>query len=60
MQIDLFGAAGITAVGKVGLLHLLLAGDADFLRIDHNDEVAHIHMRGVGRFVLPLQDLGYP
>ena len=40
-------SAGVAAVAPVGLLGELVAGDPDLLRVDDDDEVAGVDVRGV-------------
>lgn len=50
--------ASVTGVPCVLLVIHLRAGEAHFVRIDDNDEVARVNMRRVGRLVFAHQDHG--
>jgi hypothetical protein len=45
-------------VAVVALLGALGARDGDLLRVDHDDEVARVDVRGVGRLALAAQRVG--
>jgi hypothetical protein len=45
-------------VAVVALLGALGARDGDLLRVDHDDEVARVHVRGVLRLALAAQGVG--
>jgi hypothetical protein len=45
-------------VAVVHLLLALLARDGDLLRVDHDDEVARVDVRRVGRLALAAQRVG--
>ena len=49
-----FDATGVTCVPVI-LLVTLVAGHLDFLTVDHDNIVAHIHVRREGRLVLATQ-----
>src|SRR5262249_24920159 len=51
----LLDAADIAGVVAIDLVFALLAGQHDFFRVDDDDIVAVIDVRGVGRFVLAAQ-----
>jgi hypothetical protein len=50
--------AGVTRVVMVNLLIQLLTGQLHFVRVDDDDMVAAIDVRGVARLVLAAQDIG--
>src|SRR5215203_4000191 len=50
--------AGVAAVAVVGLLRELVAGDADFLRVDDDDEVTGVDVGRVLRLALAAQRVG--
>ena len=50
--------ARIAGVAVVYLVRLLLAADANLLRVDDDDEVAGVHVRRVGSLVLAAQAMG--
>src|SRR5262245_4798294 len=50
--------ARVTAVAPVGLLGQLVAGDADLLRVDDDDEVAGVDVRRVLGLTLAAQRIG--
>ena len=57
----LFGArldAARVASVPVEVFFALLAGHLDFVSVDHDDIVAHVHVRGERRFVLATQTHG--
>ena len=49
-------AAGTTGVTVGHLLVELLAGQSDLVRVDDDDVVAHVHVRGERRLVLPTEE----
>src|SRR5258708_30226024 len=51
----LLDATDIAGVMAIDLVFALLAGQHDFFRVDDDDIVAVIDVRGVGRFVLAAQ-----
>src|SRR5690606_31131437 len=51
-------AAGVSGVTVVALLLQLLAGDPDALAVDHDNEVAGVDVRRVGRLPLAAQRVG--
>jgi hypothetical protein len=55
---DLLDAAGIAGVLVVDLVLQLLAGEPHLARVDDDDMVAAIDMRGEARLVLAAQDIG--
>src|SRR5689334_2878258 len=50
--------ARVAAVAPVGLLRQLVAGDADLLGVDDDDEVAGVDVRRVLRLALAAQRVG--
>ena len=61
LQADGLEVADVPGVVVVHLVLHLVAGDPDLLRIDHDDVVAGVHVRGEDRLVLALEaprDLG--
>lgn len=53
-------AARMPAIGVVLLLVELAAGQLDFIRVDHDDEVAAVDVRGERGLVLAAKDRGDP
>ena len=49
--------AHVSRVSEIPLLFRLLASDADFGRIDHDDVVTRVHVRREHRLVLATDDL---
>src|SRR4029078_10494362 len=49
---------GVTRMAVVHLLVKLVAGDLDLLRVDDDDEIAGVDVRGVFRLALAAQRLG--
>ena len=52
-------ATGISSVALVDFVSHFLAGEDNLLGIDDDDIVAAVDMRGVARFGLAAQDVGY-
>ena len=52
-------AAGVTRVPRVFLVLELAAGDLHLGGVDHDDVVAAVQVRRVGRLVLATQDRGH-
>ena len=57
---DVFGFVAADEAGKahVTLLLFLFAGEADLLRVDHDDEVAGVDVGGVDRFLFAAEEIG--
>src|SRR6185437_1615869 len=58
LQRDRLDAADVAGVVEVDLVGQLAAGDVDLAGIDHNDVIAHVHVRAVGSLVLALEAMG--
>ena len=54
----LLETAGVTGVGAVVLLGELVAGENGILRVDDDDEVAAVNVRGVIDLALAAQQIG--
>ena len=53
-----FFAAFPAGIGHEFLVRFLFAGEADFLGVDHDDEIAGVEVSGINGFVFPAQNVG--
>ncbi len=58
LERDRLDAADVAGVMVVDLVGELAAGDVDLPGIEHDDVVAHVHMRAVAWLVLALEAVG--
>src|SRR2546430_10311841 len=52
-----FMPTNVTRKTHVGLLLFFLASESDFFGVDHDDEIARIHMRSEDRFLFTAQKI---
>src|SRR6266540_632953 len=53
-----FVSADVTGKAHITFLFILLSSEPDFFRIDNNDKISGVDMRGENRFSLPAQQVG--